>query len=71
MLYSYAVIEVFFHVKSNGFVIKFVLVFDMIMKYKLVGRIGDDGQYRIADEIRRDLVKMEKEIEGQNESVFL
>lgn len=42
----------------------------MIMKYKLVGRVGDDGQYRIADEIRRDLVKMEKEIEDQNEFYY-
>ncbi len=42
----------------------------MIMKYKLVGHVDDNGQYVIGENIKRDLVKMEKEIEDQAENYY-
>lgn len=42
----------------------------MAMKYKLVGKVDENGRYIIPDPIKRDLVKMEKEIEDQGEEYY-
>ena len=42
----------------------------MAIKYKLVGRVNNSGQYQIRDDVRYDLVKMEKEIEENAENYY-
>ncbi len=42
----------------------------MIMKYKLVGHIDESGKYVIREEIRRDLVRMEKEIDDMGDNYY-
>ena len=42
----------------------------MAIKYRLCGRVNDQGQYKIPDAIRFDLVKMEKEIEETGEDFY-
>lgn len=42
----------------------------MAMKYKLVGKFDREGKYIIDDDIKRDLVKMEKEIEENGEEYY-
>lgn len=42
----------------------------MAIKYRLVGRVNSQGQYKIPDSIRYDLVGMEKEIEENGEDYY-
>lgn len=42
----------------------------MAIKYRLCGRINEHGQYKISDEVRYDLIKMEKEIEETGEDFY-
>ncbi len=42
----------------------------MVLKYKLVGRVDENGKYVINNLIKRDLVNMEKEIEDQGEEYY-
>ncbi len=42
----------------------------MAMKYKLVGKVDENGNYVIPDLIKRDLINMEKEIEDQGEEYY-
>lgn len=42
----------------------------MAIKYHLCGRVNDQGQYKIADPIRYDLIRMEKEIEETGEDFY-
>ena len=42
----------------------------MVMRFMLVGRIDDKGVYRIKDEIKLDLINMNKEISDSGEDYF-
>ena len=42
----------------------------LIMKYKLVGTVNNKGQYTISDDIKRDLIRMEKEIADSDDTYF-
>lgn len=42
----------------------------MGVKFRLVGRINEQGQYKISNEIRYDLIDMEKEIEENGEDYY-
>ena len=42
----------------------------MAIKFRLVGRVNENGQYKVEDKIRYDLIKMEKEIEDSGENFY-
>lgn len=42
----------------------------MTIKFKLVGRVDENAQYKVPDAIRYDLIKMEKEIEENGEDYY-
>ncbi len=42
----------------------------MAIKFKLVGQVNNKGEYVINEDIRRDLVRMEKEIEDSGETFY-
>ena len=42
----------------------------MAIKFKLVGQVNSQGTYVINEDIRRDLVRMEKEIEDSGETFY-
>ena len=42
----------------------------MVMRFMLVGRIDDKGVYRIKDEIKLDLIRMNKEISDSGEDFY-
>lgn len=42
----------------------------MAIKFKLVGQVNSQGAYVISEDIRRDLVRMEKEIEDSGETFY-
>lgn len=42
----------------------------MVMRFMLVGRIDDNGNYKIKDEIKYDLIRMNKEISDSGEDFY-
>jgi len=42
----------------------------MTIKYRLVGKVNENAQYKVPDPIRRDLINMEKEIEETGEDFY-
>ncbi len=60
-----------FQVSQPDFIIYYKYRMRMMkLKYKLVGRVDENGQYVIDKLIMKDLIKMEKEIEDQGENFY-
>ena len=57
---------------SNSYVIDYYKTRAKMMaiKFKLVGRFNENGLYKVANNIRYDLIKMEKEIDDSGEDFY-